>query len=132
MCWVGGWHLLCLVLLQGHAGGAGVIPNKAARGMPESPLDPPSRFWFRRDWPRALHAGSFANEVTHQDLPPQGQTVLLAMVADGLQCDGWTAKTFLTYETQLVMHCPQVVDNSTFILNLIPTPGAVGQPVEVA
>ena len=38
-----------LVLLQGYADGVGAIPNKAAQGMLESPLDPPSRFPFRRD-----------------------------------------------------------------------------------
>ena len=48
------------------------------------------------------------------------------MVADGLQCDGGAAKAFLTYETQLVMHHPQVVDYGALILALFPTPGAVG------
>ena len=43
MCWIGGWCLLHLVLLQGHASGMGVIPNKAAQGMQESPLSPLSR-----------------------------------------------------------------------------------------
>ena len=54
------------------------------------------------------------------------------MAVDGLQRDGWTAETFLTYEAQLVMHCPYVVDDGALILTLFSTPGAVGQPVEVA
>ena len=35
--------------LRGCTDGVGVIPNKVAQGMPESPLDPPSRLLFRRD-----------------------------------------------------------------------------------
>ena len=62
MCQVGRWCFLCLVLLHGHTNGLGAIPNKAAQGMPESPLDPLSRFPFRRDWPCTLPAGSYANE----------------------------------------------------------------------
>ena len=54
------------------------------------------------------------------------------MVADGLQHDGWAAKAFLTYETQLVMHCLLVVDNGALVFTLFPAPGAVGQPIEVA
>ena len=62
MCWVGEWHLLSLGLLQGCANGVGAILSKAARGMLESPLDPPSRFPFRRDCPSALCAGLYADK----------------------------------------------------------------------
>ena len=96
--------------------------------------------------PKIFHPGSHLGEIdlvhfvlvvmpmrmTHWDLPPQGLAVLSAMAADGLQHDGWAAKTFLTHEAQLVVHCLQVVDNGDFVLTLLPTPGAVGQPVEVA
>ena len=62
MHWVGGWHLLHLVFLQGHADEVGTIPDKAAWEMLESPLDPLSRFPFRRDWPSALCAGSYTDQ----------------------------------------------------------------------
>ena len=38
MCWVGEWHFIHLVLLQGHTDGMGIIPSRVAQGM----LDPPS------------------------------------------------------------------------------------------
>ena len=50
------------------------------------------------------------------------------MAVDGLQLNEEAAEAFLTYKAQLVMHCPQVVDNGALILTLFPTPGAVGQP----
>ena len=54
------------------------------------------------------------------------------MAVDGLQCDGQAAKTFLTYEAQLIMHCLQVDDDGALIVTLFPTPGAVGHPIEAA
>ena len=70
MCWVGKWHFLHLVLLQGHTDGAGIIPSRVAQGIPDPPLDP--------------HPGSLLGKIglvhfvlvlmpmrmTHQDLPP--------------------------------------------------------------
>ena len=53
------------------------------------------------------------------------------MAADGLQCDGWAAKTFLTHEAQFVMHCPQVINDGALILTFFPSPGAVGHCIEV-
>ena len=73
MCWVGKWHLLHLVLLQGYANGVGAIPSKAAWGMLESPLDPPSRFPFRRDCPSALCAIHYADKDDSSEPPsPEG------------------------------------------------------------
>ena len=62
MCWVGGWHLLHLVILHDHADGAGAIPNKVAWGILDPSLDPLSRSWLRKDWPSTLCASSYADE----------------------------------------------------------------------
>ena len=70
ICWVGRWCLLHLVFLQGHANGAVAIPDKVAWGMPESPLDPPSRFPFRRDWPCNLLLAVILMSMTCWGLPP--------------------------------------------------------------
>ena len=73
--------------------GAGTIPNKAAWGMPESPLDPPSKFPFRRDWPSALCAGSYTNEDDSTG-PPSAMRVgspSSHVAVDGHWCDGWAA-----------------------------------------
>ena len=53
---------------------------------------------------------------------------LLAVMVDGLQHDGWAAKTFLTQKAQF----PQVINDGALILTLFPTPGAVGHAIEVA
>ena len=67
MCWVGGWCLLHLVLLQGHVNGVGVIPNKVAWGMQESP-------WI-------LCLGSCLGEIDLVDL-------LLAVMLMRMTCQG--------------------------------------------
>ena len=54
------------------------------------------------------------------------------MVANGLQCDRQAAKTFFAHEAQFVMHCLQVIDDSTLVLAHLSAPGAVGHPIEVA
>ena len=54
------------------------------------------------------------------------------MVANGLQCDGWAAKTFVTHKAQFVMHCSHVVNDGALILAHLSPPGAVGHPIEVA
>ena len=85
MCWAGGWHLLSLVLLQGHADGVGAIPNKVAQGMLDPPLDPLSRFPFGKDLPIALCPISYADEDDLSGPPsPEGWQSFQAMVADGL------------------------------------------------
>ena len=37
-----------------------------------------------------------------------------------------TAETLFAHEAQLVMYCPQVVDDGSFILSILPAPGTVG------
>ena len=65
MCWVGGWHLLHLLLLQGSA-----IPNKAAQGMPKSPLDPhPGSHLGEIDFVHLLLVVTLMM-MTHWHLPP--------------------------------------------------------------
>ena len=42
------------------------------------------------------------------------------------------AVAFVTHQAEPVVHCLQVVNNCSLILALLPTPGAVGQAIEVA
>ena len=40
-------------------------------------------------------------------------------------------ETFLTYKAQIVMHCPQVVDNGALVLTFFSAPGAAGYTIKV-
>ena len=46
------------VMLMGQK----ATPDKVAQGMPDPPLDPPSRFPFRKDQPSTLRASGYANK----------------------------------------------------------------------
>ena len=52
------------------------------------------------------------------------------MALDGLGCNKGTAEALLTHQAQLVVPCPQIVDNSSLILPFLPTPWTVGYPIE--
>ena len=45
--------------------------------------------------------------------------------AEGVQHHCGTTETLVTYEARLIMYCPQVVDDSPFILSIFATPRAV-------
>ena len=47
------------------------------------------------------------------------------MLAEGIQCHCRASKTLVTYEAQLIMYCPQVVDNGPLILSIFAAPQAV-------
>ena len=47
------------------------------------------------------------------------------MLAEGVQHHHGTTETLVTYEAQLVMYCPQVVDDGPLILSVFSTPRAV-------
>ena len=53
------------------------------------------------------------------------------MVVEGFQRGGWAAETFLTHEVEPIIHCLEVIDDSALNLALLPTPRAVGHPIEV-
>ena len=52
-------------------------------------------------------------------------TVVMSMVAEGIQHHCRTSETLVAYEPQLIMHCPKVVDDGPFILSVFATPWAV-------
>ena len=52
------------------------------------------------------------------------------MAANGLQCDRWVAKTFFAHETQFVMYCLKVINDSTLILAHLSTPGQWVTPMK--
>ena len=52
-------------------------------------------------------------------------TVVMSMVAEGILHHCRTSETLVTYEPQLIMHCPKVVDDGPFILSIFATPRAV-------
>ena len=70
MCQVGGWHLLHLVLLQGHTDEVEAIPNKVAQGTLDPPLDPPSRSHFGKIDLAHFMLVVMLMRMTHLDLPP--------------------------------------------------------------
>ena len=47
------------------------------------------------------------------------------MLAEGIQCHHRTSKTLVAYKAQLIMYCPQVVDDGPLILSVFATPQAV-------
>ena len=47
------------------------------------------------------------------------------MSAEGVRCHCGTTKTLVTYEAQLIMYCPQVVDDGPLILSIFAAPRAV-------
>ena len=47
------------------------------------------------------------------------------MSAEGVQHHRRTSETLVTYEAQLIMYCPQVVDDGPLILSIFATPQAV-------
>ena len=53
------------------------------------------------------------------------------MAPDGLTCDQGTAEALLTHQAQLVVHHPQIVDDSSLILPFLPRPQTVGYPIEM-
>ena len=52
-------------------------------------------------------------------------TVVASMSAEGIRHHHRTSETLVAYEPQLVMYCPQVVDNGPFVLSIFATPWAV-------
>ena len=52
---------------------------------------------------------------------------VVPMLAEGVQHHHGTTKTLVAYEAQLIMYCPQMVDNSPLILSVLATPQAVGK-----
>ena len=46
-----------------------------------------------------------------------------SMLVEGIQCHCGTSKTLVAYEAQLVMYCPQVVDDGPLILSIFATHG---------
>ena len=48
-----------------------------------------------------------------------------SMLAEGIQCHHRTSETPVAYEAQLIMYCPQVVDDSPLILSIFAAPLAV-------
>ena len=58
-------------------------------------------------------------------------TALPAMVPDGLRCDWGTAEALFTHQAKLVVHHPQMVDDSSLILPFLPTPQTVGYPIKM-
>ena len=53
------------------------------------------------------------------------------MALDSLRCDHGTAEALLVNQAQLVMCCPQMVDDSSFVLPFLTTPQAMGYPIEM-
>ena len=47
------------------------------------------------------------------------------MTVEGVQHHHRTTKTLVTYEAQLIMYCPQVVDDGPLVLSIFATPRAV-------
>ena len=47
------------------------------------------------------------------------------MLMEGVQHHCRTTETLVTYEAQLIMYCPQVVDDGPLILSVFATPQAV-------
>ena len=50
---------------------------------------------------------------------------VVPMLAEGVQCHHGTTKTLVAYEAQLIMYCPQVVDDGPLVLSILATPRAV-------
>ena len=47
------------------------------------------------------------------------------MLAEGIQHHHRTSETLVAYEAQLIMYCPQVVDDGPLILSIFAAPQAV-------
>ena len=47
------------------------------------------------------------------------------MLAKGVRHHRWTTESLVTYEAQLIMYCPQVVDDGPLILSFLAAPWAV-------
>ena len=56
---------------------------------------------------------------------------VVSMLVEGIQCYRGTSETLVTYEAQLIMHCPQVVDDGPLILSVFATPQAVSISGEI-
>ena len=69
----------------------------------------------------------------HQDshLPCWAVAASLAMTLDGLQGDLGTAEICLTDQSELIMHCLQVVDYDLFVLPFLSAPMAKGHTGKV-
>ena len=50
---------------------------------------------------------------------------MVSMLAEGVWHHCGTTETLVTHEAQPVMYCPQVVNDGSLILSLLPTPRAV-------
>ena len=85
----------------------GVIPNKAAWGMLESALDPPSKLPFRRDWPHTPPAGSYTNEDDSlgPPSPEDWQSFWLWWWMASNEVDR-QPKQFFAHKAQPIVHCP--------------------------
>ena len=69
-------------------------------------------------------------EIRQAEWALSGENALIhasmaSMLAEGVQCHHGTTETLVTYEAQPVMYCPQVVNDSSLILSILPTPRAV-------
>ena len=70
----------------------------------------------------------------HQCLPREGgpvddtaliSTGVVSMLAEGIQHHCRTSETLVTYKAQLIMYCPQVVDDGPLVLSVFAAPQAV-------
>ena len=52
-------------------------------------------------------------------------TGVASMLAEGIRHHHRTLETLVPYEAQLIMYCPQVVDNGPLILSIFAAPRAV-------
>ena len=50
---------------------------------------------------------------------------MVPMSVEGVRCHCGTTETLVTYEAQLIMYCPQVVDNGALVLSILATPWVV-------
>ena len=70
------------------------------------------------------------NALAFREGGPVDDTTLIStgvasMLAEGIQCHHRTSETLVAYEAQLIMYCPQVVDDGPLILSIFATPWAV-------
>ena len=52
-------------------------------------------------------------------------TGVASMLVEGIQCHHRTSKTLVAYEAQLIVYCPQVVNDGPLILSVFAVPWAV-------
>ena len=110
----------------------GSILNRAAHGKPvplDSSVQVPDE--YRLILPVPCWLSLWQSWLVRPSLSRRW-TVLLAMMAESVWWGWWVVVTFVTHQAKTVVHCLQAVNNCSLILTLLPTPGAVGQIIEVA